>query len=181
MTVQRGFTLGETLMSLAVAAVALSLAAPGLEAITRSNRQAVSVNELVSTLHLARSTAVTRNAPVGVCASRDGETCKGDWQDGWIAFVDQDASRAREAGEAVLDRVPALGNVTLSSRQYGGALLYRANGRAEGESADSGTGEFLFCAPGAKEAERVVIVRASGLPALSAHGRDGSPAACRNS
>ena len=72
---QRGFSLGEILATLGVAAVSLSLVVPSLDSVTRSNRRASAINELVATLHVARSEAITRNASVVVCPSQDGQTC----------------------------------------------------------------------------------------------------------
>jgi type IV fimbrial biogenesis protein FimT len=175
---QRGFTLSETLMTLGVAAIAFGLAGPSLTALVRSNGQATSVNQLVSTMHLARSTAITQNALVSVCASRDGDSCAGEWHDGWIAFVDSDADQARDDGERLLDRIPALAGIELDSAQFARAFSYRANGRAAGDGLTGGTGEFSFCAPGETSAARVVVLGANGLPALTTEGRDGSPVAC---
>ena len=181
-TRQRGFTLGETLTALAVVGIGLSLAAPGLQSVTRSNRQAVSVNQLVATLHIARSEAVTRNAPVGVCASSDGTRCDGTaWEQGWIAFLDTDANADHTPSEALVDQVPGLAGMQVRSTEFERALTYRPNGRAVALGNDASTGEFSFCEPGADTAARVVIVRANGLPTLSDKRRDGSTAGCAKS
>ena len=99
---QRGFTLGETLTALAVVGIGLSMATPGLQTLTRNNRQAVSVNQLVSTMHLARSEAAMRNARVTVCASSDGARCDGQpWEQGWITFLDTDGDGNRDAVRSI--------------------------------------------------------------------------------
>jgi type IV fimbrial biogenesis protein FimT len=175
---QRGFTLSETLMTLGAAVIALGMAGPSLTALVRSNGQATSVNQLVSTMHLARSSAITRNALVSVCASRDGDACSGDWHDGWIAFVDSDADQARDDGEILLDRIAALEGIELDSAEFRRAFSYRANGRVAGDGLTASAGEFSFCAPGETLAARVVVLGPNGLPALSTEGRDGSPVAC---
>lgn len=172
---QHGFTLGETLTSLAVIGIGLSLAAPGLQSLTRSNGEAAAVNQLVGTLHAARSAAVTRNTSVSVCASESGERCDGRaWADGWIAFVDRNGDQDRGPAEPVLERAPPLDAFTLDSDDYPRALGYRADGRLAGPA----TGEFAVCAAGADEAAKVVILRANGLPALSGRAMDGAPARC---
>ena len=179
---QRGFTLGETLTALAIVGIGVSLAAPGLQSVTRSNRQAVSVNQLVATMHIARSEAVTRNAPVGVCASSNGTRCDGTaWEQGWIAFLDTDGNADRAPSEALLDQVPGLTGMQVRSAEFERAFTYRPNGRAAATGQDASTGEFSFCEPGADTAARVVIVRANGLPALSDKRRDGSAASCAKS
>lgn len=175
---ERGFTLTETLAGLGIAAIALGLAAPSLEALTSSNRQALSVNQLVTTMHLARSEAVTRNARVTVCASRDGEECDGEWHDGWIAFLDTDADAKHGEQEELLERVDALNDLQLRSAQFEHAFSYASGGRITGAGMTSSTGEFAFCESGAPLAKRVVIVRGTGLPALSDRGRDGESVRC---
>ena len=176
---QRGFTLGEVLTGLAVVGISLSLAGPGLEALTNGNRQAVSVNELVTTLHVARSESITRNERIGVCASLDGERCDGrPWDEGWIAFVDDDADRTRSADEPILDRVAALAGTRIRSDEFTHGFSYRPNGRVVGDGEDDLTGEFAFCETGAEVAGRVVVIGPSGLPALSGTRRDGTPARC---
>jgi type IV fimbrial biogenesis protein FimT len=181
-TAQYGFTLGETLATLSVVGIALALAVPELHSVTANNRRAAAVNDLVSTMHLARSEAVMRNQRVTVCASLDGKSCAGhSWEQGWIAFIDSDGDGQRAGAETIIDHVPSLAGMRLDSAQFGNALTYRPDGRAMGPTPDISTGEFTFCEAGAETATRVVAVRANGLPSLSGHGRDGKPAACPTS
>lgn len=175
---QRGFTLSETLTALAVAGIGLSLATPSLQSLAARNEHAAAVNQLVSTLHRARSESVMRNTPVAVCASVGGERCDGEaWRDGWIAFVDADADQQRAAGETLLERVPALAGLELESPQFDTVFSYRPNGRLGNDSAGSAA-QFVFCRSGATTPERVVFVRTSGIPALVEQPRAGSAAGC---
>jgi hypothetical protein len=87
----------------------------------------------------------------------------------------------RAEGEALIDRVPGVPGLELSSAEFEHVFSYQPNGRAMGASPEESTGEFTFCEPGAGTAARVVIVRATGLPALSEKSRDGEPAKCRRS
>lgn len=179
---QLGFTLSETLAAIAVAGIGLSLAAPGLQSLASGNQRAAAVNQLVSTMHLARSEAVMRNRPVTVCTSSDGERCTSEpWERGWIAFLDSDGSGQRDPAEALLDHVAALPGMELTSAQFESFFVYSPNGRATGASREDNTAEFAFCEPAAERAARVVIVRANGLPSLSDNSRSGAPADCRTS
>lgn len=153
------------------------MAIPGLDALARRNGEAASVNQLVSTMHLARSEAITRNAQVTVCASRDGERCAGEWHEGWITFLDADLDEERDPDEALLARAPPVQGLDLHSSAFTRAMSYGADGHV-GRSAAAAVGEFAFCAPGAPQARKVVIVRVSGLPALAATGADGAPLPC---
>jgi type IV fimbrial biogenesis protein FimT len=176
---QRGFTLGETLATLAVAGIGLSLAVPGLQSVAEGNRRAIAVNQLVATMHLARGEAVMRNRHVTVCASDDGESCADrPWEYGWIAYLDEDADGQRDPDETIIDQVGGLPGLELGSDEFDRGLSYRPDGRAAGDSADTSGGEFAFCEPGAESAIRVLILRTNGTPVLSDRGRDGQPVTC---
>lgn len=89
----RGFTVIELLIVIAVVAVMLSWAMPNLKGTLARNQLLGQANELASAMALARSEAVTRGTQAGVCASANGTTCSGssnDWDKFILVFVDQD-------------------------------------------------------------------------------------------
>jgi type IV fimbrial biogenesis protein FimT len=174
-TRQQGFTVAETLTALAVVGIGVSMAVVGLDSLADHNHRSTAVNRWVSTLHLARSEAVTRNAQVAVCASRSGERCDGSvWEEGWIAFVDPNGDEVRSDSELILDQVDALPGLNLRSPQFATTFTYRSNGRLAG----TGSGEFAFCEAGAEKLDSVVVVRTSGIPALTDRRLDGSTTGC---
>jgi type IV fimbrial biogenesis protein FimT len=81
-----GFTLFELMVTLAVAALILSLGVPGFRNFIQNNRATTHTNDLVTALNLGRSEATRRGASILLCSSSDGETCSGsnDWSSGWI-------------------------------------------------------------------------------------------------
>ncbi len=89
----RGFTVIELLIVIAVVAIMLSWAMPSLKGTLARNQLLGQANELASAMALARSEAVTRGTQAGVCASANGTTCSGssnDWDKFILVFVDQD-------------------------------------------------------------------------------------------
>lgn len=175
---QQGFTLGEILAVLAVAGIGLALAVPGLQALGHDNSRAAAVNQLVGSLHLARSEAITRNRPVALCASSTGTGCNShDWSDGWIVFVDEDGDQQRSPSEALLAHAPPPG-LLLGSAEFAGALSYTADGRPQGSGAATGSGSFVFCAAGAELAARVVLLPGNGLPVLLDPGHEAALPPC---
>ncbi len=103
---QRGFTATELLVALAVAGVLMVVAVPGFAALTRSVGLSSAANELLTALHLARSSAVLRGLPVAVCLTADDRTCVAvpdSAATGWLVFVPD--------GSAVASRPVVVGQV----------------------------------------------------------------------
>jgi len=84
----KGLTLIEVMITLAIAGILIATAAPSMREFIQNNRSATQINELQATLSLARSEAIKRNTGITVCRSSNGTSCTGNWQDGWIVFID---------------------------------------------------------------------------------------------
>lgn len=85
---QRGFTLIELMVTLAVLAIVASIAVPSFNTMIQNNRSLALGEELASALNYARSEAVKRGARITLCGSVNGTACDGDWTDNWIVVVD---------------------------------------------------------------------------------------------
>jgi len=85
-----GFTLVELMVTLAVAAIVLTVGVPSFQTLIKNNRLTTAANALVASLNLARSEAIKRGVRVTVCKSADGASCTtaGNWEQGWIVFTD---------------------------------------------------------------------------------------------
>ncbi|MEN1959065.1 GspH/FimT family pseudopilin [Luteimonas sp. MJ246] len=84
----KGVTLVELLVTIAIVAILVTIGFPSFQSSLRSNRIASANNELIASLSLARSEAVRSVRGGGVCASEDGLSCSGTWDDGWIVWQD---------------------------------------------------------------------------------------------
>ncbi len=108
----RGFTLIELMITLAVAAILLTVAVPGFRTAIQNNRVTTQSNDVLTALTLARSEALKRGIQVSVCSSNDQTDCDGapgtDWANGWIVFVDQNTNGTFEDdGDATVCEVDA--------------------------------------------------------------------------
>lgn len=93
----RGFTLIELLIVVAIAAITLSFAVNGFRSITVTNRLATDVNDLVSSINLARSEAVKRGGVAGLVANG------GDWSAGWDIRIDSNGDRdVADSGDTLI-------------------------------------------------------------------------------
>ena len=111
----RGFTLIELAVVLAIVAVLLRVAAPGLSRAAVARALAAQASEFMAALRFARAQALARGAAVTICASGTGmpaPACQGrgsaDWRSGWIVFADRDRRGAPNAHEPVLRVQPPL-------------------------------------------------------------------------
>ncbi|MCG6659690.1 prepilin-type N-terminal cleavage/methylation domain-containing protein [Halomonas campisalis] len=137
-TGQRGLTLIELLITLALLVILFGWAVPSLQALNARQQVAAEVMRLKTALALARNTAITRRTPVVVCpAAGDSNQCNGDLSD-WTApllvMLNPDTPEAQ-----VLRRLPASPVLSLTYRQDR-AVRYTALGRASGHN-----GTFRIC------------------------------------
>lgn len=88
---ERGFTLLELMVTLAVAVVLLTLAIPSYRSMVTRNSLAANVNDLVGALNYARTEAVGRGTTVYMCSSTDQKYCRSKhpeiWSAGWVVYA----------------------------------------------------------------------------------------------
>jgi len=167
---EKGFTLLELMTTLGIAAILLSVAVPGLQSFVMNSRQSSAVNQMVSSIHLARNTAVTRNSAVTVCASDDGATCtNAAWSGGWLTFADADRDQMVDAGEEVLSVSSEVESLNIASAQFPAAISYAGNGRVIAPIANGVAGSFAFCDRRGTAKAKVVNIELTGRPTLSAN------------
>ena len=148
----RGFTLIELMMTLVIAGILLTVAVPSFSEMIKNSRLTTEINELVTILNYGRTEAIKRGVDVTVCKSNTGTSCAGNWEDGWVAFVDLNDDGAIDTGETILRIHGALstGNTLAFPRNR---ISYSAQGFAVGF-----TGTFVLCDDrGAPEAKGEVI------------------------
>ncbi|WJW75089.1 GspH/FimT family pseudopilin [Thiohalobacter sp. IOR34] len=102
MNSRRGFTLIELMITIAIAAILLTVGVPSFRSIIQNNRITAQANELVTALNLGRSEAVKRGQTITVCASSTGSACTGGWPDGWLVMTDANGNAALDGTDAVL-------------------------------------------------------------------------------
>jgi len=100
-----GFTLLELMIVVAISGLLLLVGIPSFRTMIATNEISSKTNDLIMSLKLARSTAITTGHPAFLCSSSDGETCKGQdnfWSKGWLVWVDLDENGALNANSSEL-------------------------------------------------------------------------------
>ncbi|MCA1798723.1 MAG: GspH/FimT family pseudopilin [Xanthomonadaceae bacterium] len=160
----RGFTLIELLTVVALIGVIGAMALPAFTQMIENNRRVAAVNDLLSTIHVARSEAITRNQRISICPANTGQTaCEaGGWQKGWLIFRDVGADGVFEAvdGDEIIRVGDGLrGNLSVVSAEFQSAVTFGPNGRVAG-----GDGTILLCADGVATAVRRIDIDRTGRP-----------------
>lgn len=176
---ERGFTLVELMTILGVAAVLLTVATPALQQFTNNSRQTGGINDFISSMHIARNTAITTNARVTMCASEGGATCEAvAWNQGWIVFTDQNSNRLVDGGDRIIGASSGIRGLAIQSGEFPSFLVYRPTGRAMTVSVTGNSGQFTICDDRGASHAKAVIMDLSGRPRTSKYSMTGTPLTC---
>lgn len=152
---QRGFTLTELMIGIAVLAVLLALAVPSFSNASLPSKLRSEANSLTGDARLARSEAIKRNTTVTLCVSADGKTCgAGNWSQGWIVVAPGLASPLQSEPPAPTGyHITAAGGLS--------ALIFQASGTS------TNAATFTVCrATPVGSQERSVTISVVGRPSV---------------
>ena len=122
-----GFTLIEMMVTVAVLAIIMMVAAPNLAGFVRSSKVRSAQSELVASLMLARSEAAKRGVTVGVAAS--APTSANEFGKGWTVWVDTNEDGVVDSGEVVIRTYPSLNDAVVLGTTGGiSAVAFNSSG-----------------------------------------------------
>ena len=158
----RGFTLIELMVTIGIVAVLAGLAAPSFRELLANNRLKSHISALQTSLMMARNEAINRKARVVVCKSADQASCTtaGNWQQGWIVFIDSNDSASVDAGETVLQKVSALSGsfILQGGGNLGNYVSYTSTGAAREKASDTAQfGLFNLCQTAGGNARQIEV------------------------
>jgi type IV fimbrial biogenesis protein FimT len=139
-----GFTLVEMMVVISILAILAAIAVPSYQSLIRNQRVKTASYELFTSLMVARSEAIKRNADVTVTP-----VTAGSWQGGWQI----------SAGSTVIKNQEALNGISVSSAPA--SLTYKRTGRLSATA----SAPFQFNVDPADSAFiRCITIELSGLP-----------------
>lgn len=156
-----GFTLIELMITLAIAAILLTVGIPSFRDFIMNNRLTTQANEFVASIQTARSLAIRYQRPTRICVSDDPAAAtpacvnSTDWTRGWFVWVDLDRDGVIDNDEAqrvtqALEGTTSFDSTTQSSFTY--------NARGLVDNADS----FDLCDDRAGETGRRIDITPAG-------------------
>jgi type IV fimbrial biogenesis protein FimT len=173
---ERGYSLYELLITLAVAITVLAIGVPSVGKLVARNRQHVEINALFHAVHLARKESITKRKVVSLCPSADGLQCRPgpDWSDGWILFVnaDRDWPPAVDQGERILRTHTVHPRVRLTANRSGFTL--------RGTELRATNGTFVVCDVARRAPPRALVVSYTGRPRATEQTARGKRYVCGN-
>ena len=104
---QSGFNLLELMITLLIGGMVLGFGIPSFSQFIKSNRMAAAANDLVTSIHAARTEAVKRRQTVTICASSNWSDANPDCDlgggaAGWIVFFDANSDVSVNGGDTVI-------------------------------------------------------------------------------
>jgi type IV fimbrial biogenesis protein FimT len=167
---EKGFTLVELMVTVAVAAIILMVAIPSFKEMIDNNRLVTQVNAFTTSLAIARSEAIQRSLQVTVCKSANGTSCTtaGNWEQGWIVFEDTngDGSNVGDDTIRVFSALPS-GYTLREGGNFGDWIAYTRTGMSAGSAGVSDT--FRVCTANAVTTEsRAIEINTTGRARLIA-------------
>lgn len=164
-SVCRGFTLLELLVSLAIAAIVLSLGIPSLKETLISSRVENHLYQLNQDVLLSRNHAIQYNYPVVMCPLDNQGNCTNLWNSGYKVFLDRNNNAQYDENIDKALRVrPAINTADSFIFTGGRYLRFGENGHLKGLA-----GTFKYC-PNIENSEfysRALIISLGGRPRLS--------------
>lgn len=176
MKAQAGLTLIELLVTVAVAGVLFGVAVPAFSGGLEAARAGEARGALLESLMTASNHAAIAGVRGVLCPSRDGLACEdtADWSQGWIVFLDPNASRELEGGERVLRVQPALsGRVRLRTTVGRTRIVFQGNGGNAGSNAT-----FTLCDGRGRARARALIMANAGTLRDGAASQENLDATC---
>ena len=128
MHIYKGFSLIELVITLAVVAIMSSLALTFSGAFLQDNRLSTANNDLVGSINLARSVAVSRGQRASICASSNGTSCTGtEWELGWIVFSDNGEAAKIDGNDQII-KVAGKSGVDISISAGANFITFKPQG-----------------------------------------------------
>jgi type IV fimbrial biogenesis protein FimT len=157
--IERGFSLIEQIMVVAIMATLLAVAIPAMShLLTRSYLQTAQT-DLIAAIQHARATAATTGKVTLLCPSQDQRHCRGDnhWESGWLLAYDLDRDSQPDDDKVLYSGTSYNGKLTILGNAGRKFVRFQPDGSAGGSNIT-----LILCPREATDKALSVIVSNSG-------------------
>jgi type IV fimbrial biogenesis protein FimT len=162
---ERGFTLTELMVTLAIGAILVTVAVPNFQYLININALTTDTNRFVLLVTLARSEAIKRGTVVSLCGGDATNGCNGNWINGQILFMDGNANCTLDKGEEII----RFGEGFKGDNQIKAVncISYNALG-VKSQGASNGNPDFTICNPNlTSENVREIVISPTGYESVN--------------
>lgn len=178
---QKGFTLIEVMVGIAMMGIVISIAMPSMNDWLADMRVDDEISQVHRLLLISRNTAVNMDQPVTMCPLDGGSRCTNNWANDISVFIDLNNNQQYEPPNESLIRVKNAikdGDTLTFPRA---SIVYQPTGQTGGA-----TGTFVYCPSGYTDKGRAIRVSLRGRAYPSSDQdsdgrdeiRDGTDVAC---
>jgi type IV fimbrial biogenesis protein FimT len=175
----QGWSLVESMVVLTIVAVMLAWGVPSFLTVIQQTRLSAATHDFTTSMALARSEAIKRNARVVMCVAASESACSpsGPWSQGWLLFQDVNSNGALDDTEQVIAYQQPLhagllikGNMPVS--KY---ISYTGTGRSHMLSGAIQMGTVSICHRASTGIDgRSIVINAVGRPRVSVWKKPGA-------
>lgn len=158
-----GFTLIELMVTLAIAAVLMTIAVPSFLAFQRNSELTSAANSLVASLGAARSEAMKTGMSAVVVPAKESS-----WTNGWVVFLDKDRNTkfSESKDRLIFQQAPFSHIAIAASGTANGSdpyILFDSSGYPKGSGGGFGNLTFSITHEAISETRRVIISSAGRI------------------
>ncbi len=125
----KGFTLIEMMITIAIVFILLTVVAPSVQTMLIQNRVTSDINSLSSAAQFARFTAINEQITVTLCPTKDYTECESSWSYAKMVFADSNGNGVRDTNEPLLTTAEAISGTNAISG-LSGVIMFDENGSA---------------------------------------------------
>lgn len=139
----KAFTLLELMVTVAIAAIVMTMGVPGFSHVVKNSRLTTDANALIASFNFARSEAVKRQREIFV--RRKGSTSE-NWDGGWDIFIDENSNQTFNDGtDELLKTFPSSKNTVRSGEIYDDWISFLPSGVIDSSGTTDGDDSFRIC------------------------------------
>ncbi len=178
---QRGMTILELMLVVAIGAILVSVGVPSFVSTIRNSEMTSATNAMVAALHSARSEAVKRRARVTLCRSHNkgAEPVCDDNGDSLTVFLNAANDTTIDGADVVIKNGPWLREtLDVDFDTVPTAFSFTASGFTRNLAGAAVSGDLLFCGPRGNKGARILTIAPTGRPLVRHHQDVGGAPSC---